>query len=631
VTWALISAWEAAAQAGRAVAHAERLTLLARVLELWDQVPDAADRIGADHARVLEEAVEAAADAGDSSRGLAFANAALKELDPAAEPVRVALLLNGRSGFSHQLGADSAADLHRALELVPAELSAPARVQILLSCGKHGGRHVPRDRESSEEALALARKIGDRASEASALMSLGIIATDPSGMAEIGSEPLAMVIEARTIATEVKAFRSLLHIATNESHLLEGAGEHEAAAKVAQQGVARAEDYGLARTTGTFLAINHAEPLISLGRWDEAMEVIEHARELMPPPMHQASLSVLAGLIAAARGDAEAAGRWADAARGTFRAARYKDQHHLPLAQLEISTQLAAGDAAAAVATARDVLDRHDVPGSVTRYGWPVLTTGARAALLALRRAEATRDEALRADACALLDRLGGYAAGFGVYGRVQQGYRRTFGALVLQAGLELAPPAGRDYAALRDAWDEAATAWEAVRQPYPQAQALLGAATAALAARDRGAGEREGAALRLRRAATLAEALRATPLNAGIARLSRRARPGDDRGAGSSGAGGADASGGAAGVAGAGAGSRFGLTARELEVLQLVAAGRSNREIAAELFISAKTASVHVSNILAKLGVASRGEAAATAHRLGLARPLPEPEATSA
>ena len=65
--------------------------------------------------------------------------------------------------------------------------------------------------------------------------------------------------------------------------------------------------------------------------------------------------------------------------------------------------------------------------------------------------------------------------------------------------------------------------------------------------------------------------------------------------------------------------GGRGGLTAREFEVLRLVAAGRSNREIATELFISAKTASVHVSNILGKLGVATRGEAAATAHRLHL------------
>jgi DNA-binding NarL/FixJ family response regulator len=61
------------------------------------------------------------------------------------------------------------------------------------------------------------------------------------------------------------------------------------------------------------------------------------------------------------------------------------------------------------------------------------------------------------------------------------------------------------------------------------------------------------------------------------------------------------------------------GLTARELEVLQLIADGKSNGEIGAALFISTKTASVHVSNILAKLGVSSRGEAAALAHRRGL------------
>ncbi|MFP5283720.1 MAG: helix-turn-helix domain-containing protein [Actinomycetes bacterium] len=60
-------------------------------------------------------------------------------------------------------------------------------------------------------------------------------------------------------------------------------------------------------------------------------------------------------------------------------------------------------------------------------------------------------------------------------------------------------------------------------------------------------------------------------------------------------------------------------LTPREVEVLTLVAEGRSNGEIGAALFISTKTASVHVSNILAKLGVGGRGEAAAVAHRAGL------------
>ncbi|MFC7185095.1 LuxR C-terminal-related transcriptional regulator, partial [Kitasatospora paranensis] len=65
-----------------------------------------------------------------------------------------------------------------------------------------------------------------------------------------------------------------------------------------------------------------------------------------------------------------------------------------------------------------------------------------------------------------------------------------------------------------------------------------------------------------------------------------------------------------------------LGLTPRELDVLQLLTLGRTNRQVAQELYISPKTASVHVSNILAKLGVAGRGEAAAVAHRLRLFGP---------
>jgi DNA-binding NarL/FixJ family response regulator len=63
----------------------------------------------------------------------------------------------------------------------------------------------------------------------------------------------------------------------------------------------------------------------------------------------------------------------------------------------------------------------------------------------------------------------------------------------------------------------------------------------------------------------------------------------------------------------------RLGLTSREAEVLSLVAAGKTNREIGTELFVSEKTASVHVSNILRKLGVNSRVDAAAIAQRLGV------------
>jgi DNA-binding NarL/FixJ family response regulator len=120
--------------------------------------------------------------------------------------------------------------------------------------------------------------------------------------------------------------------------------------------------------------------------------------------------------------------------------------------------------------------------------------------------------------------------------------------------------------------------------------------------------GDRDGAAQRLARAAPLADGLAAVPLREQIGTLARRARLSLP-----------------AGPAGGQIERNFGLTAREIEVLRLVSAGRSNRDIAAELFISAKTASVHVSNILAKLHAASRTEAAAIAHRAGLADASPQ------
>ena len=165
----------------------------------------------------------------------------------------------------------------------------------------------------------------------------------------------------------------------------------------------------------------------------------------------------------------------------------------------------------------------------------------------------------------------------------------------------------GRASVPARPRRDAAAAAWEAIDQPYPAALALVGAAEVALSG---GPSGREAAAARLRRAAPIAERLGARPLADQIAALPAA---GDRLGHGS--ATGAQP-------------ERLGLTGREIEVLRLVTAGQSNREIAAALFISPKTASVHVSNILAKLGAATRTEAAARAHALRLfdapdARPL--------
>ena len=210
-----------------------------------------------------------------------------------------------------------------------------------------------------------------------------------------------------------------------------------------------------------------------------------------------------------------------------------------------------------------------------------------------------------------------------------QQAGQLTFAAEMMHADRALADAADGDGAAsragpggLRAAWDAAAQAWEAASEPYPLALALLRSSEAALSS-----GDHDGGADRLRRAAALAEQLGAVPLRDDIALLARRARirlgPGE----------GTDEHASAVGLAqdSRPERERLELTAREFEVLRLVAAGRSNPEIASELFISAKTASVHVSNILGKLGVASRGEAAATAHRLRLFDSFGEPPQATA
>jgi len=588
---ALASAWQAADAAGRSLAYAEKLAMLTRILELWSILPDAAQRIGASRVSVLEAAAGAAVAAGEDERGIGLATAALKEIDAAAEPGRAALLLKLRAEMRWYLGrAEGIDDVREALRLAPA--GAPdtaARRQVLswlAAWPEVLGR--PEARGAAEEALRLSRQAGDQGAEAHALLTLAAL-----NFYGHGTLSLDLLEQARTLARQAQAYDAVLRAAVYESHLLEGVGEHEQAAQAARQGVATAREYGRARGPGTMLAANAAEPLTCLGRWDEAADVIEHALELSPPPGPRAALSQLAGEVALARGDLDAAAVLAGDCRDALAGFGYRDQFHLPLARLEIELYLAQDRAADALAVVGQALDGFDLQRS-PRYAWPLLAAGARAAAAALGYAAAARDHGLAEEARHLLGRLRAPAEKLDVTGALQEAHRLTFTAEAARAGAAAGAP-GPDLLA---AWDAAAQAWDRLGQPHALACALLRAAEAAM-----DHGDRDAAAQRLVRAAPLADELGAGPLREQIGSLARRARLGPPSGP-------ADEQ--APGIPG--------LTARETEVLRLVAAGRSNREIAAELFISAKTASVHVSNILAKLNVASRTEAAAIAHRAGLA-----------
>ncbi len=599
-TGALVSNWRAAADAGRLLAHAEQLTLLDRVLELWDKVPDAEQRIGASRLSVFEQVVSVARTAGEGERAATYAAAALKEVDPSAEPVRAALLLQARALLAKPRDQQAIrAGLQAALDLVPPGVADGPRAKILASMTVHACElYGPEALAAAEEALALAERAGDATTQATALMEIALIRS------HAGDDAAALEIfgQANSIAAAAGAYEPLLGAAMNESHVLEGIGQHDKAAEVARAGVVSAEDYGLARSSGAFLAINVAEPLVSLGRWDEAAEVIEHALALAPRPDIRGSLRQLAGEIALRRGDLAAAGESAAAARAALDQASHKrrGQHDIPMVRLEAELRLADGrpeEALAVFAAADGRLSLALDP----RYTWPLLATAARA-VTAARQAD-RGDAALAGRAASMLARLQDLAATLPAFGPVQQAGQLTFRAEALRAdGAGAAGRArGREAAAgeLMAAFDAAAAAWESLGQPCPRADALLRGAEAALSAGDRG-----GAAERLLCAASLAEGLGARPLAAEIQGLARKAGIRRDTGR--------------AGQSAASA-VPLGLTAREFEVLRLVADGRSNPEIAARLFISAKTASVHVSNILAKIGVSGRGEAAAAAHRMHL------------
>ena len=108
----------------------------------------------------------------------------------------------------------------------------------------------------------------------------------PSQVAASDSEPFRLLTQARELTKQPTHTTPSIKLVIIETHLLCGAGEFEQAAQAARQGIADAERHGLARTGGAFLAINLAEPLFYLGRWDEAAEVAERALDLAPPPLH---------------------------------------------------------------------------------------------------------------------------------------------------------------------------------------------------------------------------------------------------------------------------------------------------------------------------------------------------------
>ncbi|MFJ8578544.1 AAA family ATPase [Micromonospora sp. NPDC093277] len=573
---ALVTARVAACAAADRYAYAEQSRLLERVLELWELVPDAADRLGMDHLRVLEETLDAANTAGDLSRALTLTRAALAEVDGAAEPLRAARLLDQRGRLLALLGkSDGAAELGEAYRLAAGVPDGPERTGLLADIAAHLMKIDPRQAASvAAEATAGTEPVGaDLALLPTRIAMLRRTDRTPDlGLAELRRA------EARARATDNAP--ALVSALVYLSDVLYELGSYQESAEAAAAGVAEARRVGISRSIGAYLLSNRAEALIALGRWDEADATCAEAARIDPPGVSGLHwLQLRAGLrLARAHPTAEELVGRALA----FLARPYLwPNHRLPLRELRIEAALAADDKMAALAASHAALADERL-ADLPREAWPVLTAAARTAALfgdadlagavaAMSAALPARYPAERAHALQVTAILTGVDAGIGAGG-------------------------------VLSAWRAAVDAWRAAGQPYPLGRALLGLAEAAASA-----GERDVVAAAVGEAGDIAARLGASSLGEQSAVLARRVglrgggRPGPDL-----------------------------LTSREQEVLRLVAEGHSNSRIAERLFISPKTASVHVSRIIAKLDVRNRVEAAALAHRLGLLDrdPVSQPDA---
>jgi DNA-binding CsgD family transcriptional regulator len=579
---ALAASVAAGRQAAATFAPSEAQRHYERALELWPQCADAAEQTGMDAVELGRLAAEAAHAAAAVDRARSLLDEALATLGPQGDPIRRARLLVQRAGELRDLGRtrEALADVEAAIALIPEDPPSTDRAAALASLAQlklYELDDFTGAERAAEHAMAAALAVDDDRAAADARLTLGSARTY-LGRAESG---LAILREGLAAAEAAGDSDILLRAYINLGDALAIVGRHEEAIQVAVAGIAFAERIGVAGTLGAFLTGNQLESLLATGRWDEADAIVARSvRAGSAAGQYDAALYDARLRLRLHRGDEE--GALKDIATVRRLVGDSNIQYVQPLAFAEAEIARARGDLEGARRTVQNAL-AGDPDGWNGRYGWPLIWMGMRveaelAELARDRRTDVLQGHDERVAALAAL------AETFPTQSAETRAYQRL-------AAAERARIAGVSDAA---PWEAAAETAREAGATYLVAYAALraGMAYAAL-------GDRNGAARAVAEAMELADRLRAAPLAEQARALARRARLVD---------------------APAGGDNGFGLTSREVEVLRLVADGRSNGQIAEELFISRKTASVHVSNILSKLGVTTRGEAAALAHRRGLA-----------
>jgi DNA-binding CsgD family transcriptional regulator/tetratricopeptide (TPR) repeat protein len=597
---ALPASVTAGKEATMVAAHTEAQRHFERALELYSRVP--AERRGdLDEVELLRLAADAAYLSGSNERPAALVRRALGMVDEEADPSRTAVLTARLGEYLFDSGStdEALAMAARATALMP-DAPTAERAQLLAAEAR---LFMSKDRweeagARAEQAIAIAREVGADAAEASALATLtaAVLETgDYDGAAASAERGRALAMKIGDVAETGRGY-------VNGSEALDQAGRLEEAIALTLEGIEHMREAGLLRVHGVLLMAEAAARMLKLGRVDEAVALAEDALTLAPTGGRAVFLHQDLALAALHRGDVDAARLHKSiGGLGDMEGSQWLG----PATMIDAQLLLAEGDAAAALSTVESTLAAFGAH-EYSFYTAPLRALGARAAADLAQSARALRDDGAAA---------GAVAAGHAMTVRLEEQIASFAPAspapetLAHRAQLEaeLSRAGGESDSAL---WEDAVQRWDGLGMRPSAAYCAWRQAEALVAA-----GDRSGAQAAIVRAHADAVATGSRPLVDEIEALVRRGRLQP--------AGGAEAGTGSEGAAAeseASAADRLGLTPRELEVLGQVAEGRTNRQIGEQLFISEKTASVHVSRILSKVGATNRGEAAAIARRLGLA-----------
>jgi predicted ATPase/DNA-binding CsgD family transcriptional regulator len=600
----------AARTATAAFAQAEAFDHLERALAIAEAEPDALAATGLTMQQLTAMAAEAAERSGEFARAMQLWESGIALADE-ADPVTLGLL-HARAGEAYWLAGDRArftAHRREAVRLVPAEPESAERAWVVsrLASALLMGPDIEEARSLAEESVAIAARIGAGEEEARARGTLGT-ALLLLGEVEPAIEELRSACEAAARAGRLddEAVER-----SNLSEALHAAGRLREAFETVREGLERLANAHLEYTYGATMTAIAVDRAYLLGEWHLAERLIAEGLSRATPGLPSRWLDLVRSEFAASRGDWDevrrSIGEWEvepSAERVTGWTGPQEQLAHVALmaGQPEVALRHARAGIAA--------IEAQGQPPRSSEWRWLLIRgmwAAADLAAIARARNDAAALGELEAEAASLMARFDGHLSA--LRAAVERPGRHAIMDELWMCA-EYSRALGK---AEPERWAEAADELGAQEHVLDAAIARWREGEAWLARGD----ARPNAERALRTAREVAARLAARPLLTWIDDVARRARLR------------VVADGGADGPV---ARPGIDLTPREREVLALVAAGRSNAEIATLLFISSKTVSVHVTNIKGKLGVSNRVAMAGAGLRLSatsgsLAAPSAEDE----